>query len=75
VSITYDRPSATLVVANDGVGSGAGAPGSGSGLAALAGRCREVGARLGHGPAGDDRFEVRVVLAPDTAATSGGPSR
>lgn len=68
VSITYDGPSATLVVANDGVGSGGGAPGSGSGLAALAGRCREAGARLGHGPAGDDRFEVRVVLAPAAAA-------
>jgi two-component system sensor histidine kinase DesK len=69
VSITYDGPSATLVIANDGVGSGpgAGAPTSGTGLAALAERCREAGARLGYGPTGDGRFEVRVVLSPDVA--------
>ncbi len=70
VSITHDRPPDTLVITNDGVGaaSGAGAPTSGTGLAALAERCREAGARLGHGPTGDGRFEVRVVLAPDVAA-------
>ncbi len=68
-SITYDGSAATLVIANDGVGSGsgAGAPTSGTGLAALAERCREAGARLSHGPTGDGRFEVRVVLSPDVA--------
>jgi two-component system sensor histidine kinase DesK len=72
VSITYDCPSATLVIANDGVGSGsaAGAPTSGTGLAALAERCREAGARLGHGPTGDGRFEVRVALPPEAPARS-----
>jgi two-component system sensor histidine kinase DesK len=65
VSITYDGPAATLVIANDGVGPGSGAATSGTGLAALAERCREAGARLDHGPTGDDRFEVRVVLTPE----------
>lgn len=61
VTITYGG--GTLAIVNDGVGAGAGTPGSGSGLAALAARCREAGARLAHGPAGDDRFEVRVDVA------------
>jgi two-component system sensor histidine kinase DesK len=76
VSITYDNPSATLVITNDGVGpgSGAGAPTSGTGLAALAERCREAGARFSRGPSGDDRFEVRVVLSAD-AATGPRPLR
>jgi len=70
VSIAYDAPAATLVVANDGVGPATGAPTSGTGLAALAERCREAGARLDHGPAADDRFEVRVVLPPGDAPRS-----
>jgi two-component system sensor histidine kinase DesK len=68
VSITYDSPSTTLVIANDGWG---GLPrrradvrdrSRGPGRAV-----REAGARLSHGPTGDGRFEVRVVLSPDVA--------
>jgi two-component system sensor histidine kinase DesK len=68
VSITYESPSATLVITNDGVGSDSGAPTSGTGLAALAERCRGAGARFSHGRTGDGRFEVRVVLSSDVAA-------
>lgn len=51
----------TLVIVNDHPRPAAGE--RGTGLAGLADRCSEVGARLWSGPVGE-RFEVRVQLAP-----------
>ena len=71
VSIAFHRtgPCLTLVIVNDGAGSPragttAVASSSGTGLASLAARCAAAGARLVAGPAGDDRFEVRVDVTP-----------
>jgi two-component system sensor histidine kinase DesK len=74
IALHGEGPCLTLVIVNDGTGSprsdtAAGAPSSGTGLASLAARCAAAGARLVAGPAGDDRFEVRVELPPSRTET------
>lgn len=54
-----------LVIVNDGATTGM-AP-SGTGLASLAARCAESGARLVAGATSDGGFELRVELAPSAA--------
>lgn len=69
VSIAYVGTGScpTLVIVNDGTGTAATeAPSSGTGLASLAARCADAGARLTAGASGDGRFEVRVELTPST---------
>jgi two-component system sensor histidine kinase DesK len=63
VSIGFESgPCPTLVIVNDGTGTAE--PASfGTGLASLATRCADAGARLVAGPAGGG-FEVRVELTP-----------
>jgi two-component system sensor histidine kinase DesK len=64
---SYGRgPFLTFVIVNDGAGStAAGASFSPIGLASLAARCAAAGARLAAGPVDDDRFELKVELAPN----------
>jgi two-component system, NarL family, sensor histidine kinase DesK len=75
VSMTLEGApeSPILAIMNDGVRD-VPSPrvGSGTGLAALAARCAEQGARLRSGPAGDGRFGVWLEIGPGPAkATSG----
>ena len=60
IDLTRSGGAATLVISNDRAREAAGAPGMG--LAGLAERCAQLGARLRTGRVGDG-FEVRVELA------------
>ena len=61
IHLTETAGTVTLVIMNDGVSTAA-APSPGLGLAGLAERAAQAGARLRTGPVGD-RFEVRLELA------------
>lgn len=68
-SVTIAFGGTTLVIVNDGTaGPRSGVPLAGTGLASLAARCAETGARLTAGAVDDKRFEVKVELRPSDLA-------